>query len=327
MNRVLEVENLSCTLQRGGENSGLTLVDEVSFSLFSHKTLALVGESGSGKTTTALSLLRLFPFYSRFEVTGKILFNGKNIVELTEKELRSIRGSGISMIFQDPSSALNPVFSIGDQVAEICEIHLGLTREEAEAKAIRALERVGLPRANKAFTTYPHELSGGMRQRVMIAMGLIASPQVLIGDEPTTALDVTVQKEILQLLKDLQKEEGMALLIITHDIGVVGEMADEVAVMYAGEIIEFGSKKSVFALRMHPYTQALFNARVTPERRKKPLPVVSGIAPSAGQRPDGCPFHTRCPFVMEKCRSGKVPKFYATDDKSHWARCWLYDHT
>lgn len=327
MKKVLEVENLSCTLQRGEKNTRLTLVDEVSFSLFSHKTLALVGESGSGKTTTALSLLKLFPFYSRFEVTGKILFNGKNIVDLTENELRSIRGAGISMIFQDPSSALNPVLPIGDQVAEMCEIHLGSTRDEAKEKAIASLERVGLQRAKDAFTTYPHELSGGMRQRVMIAMGLMASPQVLIGDEPTTALDMTVQKEILQLLKDLQKQEGMALLIITHDIGVVAEMADEVAVMYAGEIIEFGSKDSVFALRMHPYTQALFNARPTSELRKKLLPVVTGMAPSAGQRPGGCPFHTRCPFVMEKCKSGKVPKFYAKDDPNHWARCWLYDHS
>ena len=323
MTEVLDVRNLSCYLDKEGES--LAIVRQVSFSLSSQKTLALVGESGSGKTTTALSLLRLLPQFSHFNINGSILFQGQDLVTLSEKKMRSIRGGEIAMIFQDPSAALNPVFPIGQQVAEMWQIHHKSSEEEAAEQAIAMLEKVGLQKITNYFETYPHELSGGMKQRVMIAMALLCRPKVLIADEPTTALDVTVQKEILVLLKELQKETGMALLIITHDMGVVAEMADDVAVMYASEIVESGPVGSVFKRPLHPYTQALFAARPHRELRKKMLTVIPGIPPQAGARPPGCPFHPRCPFAMEKCKSGLVTTFYDKNDQKHWAKCWLLE--
>lgn len=322
---ILRVDSLYCSLESAERR--VFLVQDVSFTLSKKKTLALVGESGSGKTTCALSLLRLFPHASGFNLSGHIYFEGKDLLNISEKEMRRIRGAQISMIFQDPASALNPVFTIGDQVAEMCEVHLNVSREEAEEKATQMLERVGLSRARNFFEIYPHQLSGGMKQRAVIAMSLVCNPKIVVADEPTTALDLTVQKEILALLKELQAEREMSLLIITHDIGVVAEMADEMAVMYAGEIIEFGQASAVFNNRLHPYTQALFNARPTRELRKKPLPVISGVPPTPFGRPSGCPFHTRCPFVMPKCLENQVPKFFDTDDKEHWAKCWLYEET
>lgn len=323
MTEVLDVRKLSCYLKKEGQR--LSLVKDVSFSLSSEKTFALVGESGSGKSTTALSLLRLLPQFSSFTIDGSIVFQGQDLVTLSEKSMRPIRGGKIAMIFQDPAAALNPVFPIGQQVAEMWQVHTQGSLEEAKEQAIKMLEKVGLQKIQNYFETYPHELSGGMKQRVMIAMALICKPKILIADEPTTALDATVQKEILVLLKSLQKETGMALFIITHDMGVVAEMADQVAVMYAAEIVEQGSVESVFKRPLHPYTQALFAARPHRGIRKKPLTVISGVPPQAGIRPQGCPFHPRCPFAMEKCKSGSVTTFYDAYDPTHFAKCWLLE--
>ena len=319
----LQVEHLFCSVMQEGKKC--VLVSDISFSLFSKKTVAIVGESGSGKTTTALSILRLFSRWSSFEMQGQVLFDGKDLLTLPEHDLRKIRGKDIGMVFQDPASALNPVFSIGTQIAEMYEIHLDIEPEDAEERAIKMLQKVGLSRARECFDIYPHQLSGGMKQRAAIAMAIALSPKILIADEPTTALDVTVQKEVLQLLKDLQQETNMAILLITHDMGVVAEMADQVAVMYASQMVEFGPITSVFERKMHPYTQALFAAKPTKKNRKKMLPAAQGIAPQATKKPSGCPFHPRCPFAMPKCREGEVPKFYDAQDPSHWAKCWLFE--
>jgi oligopeptide/dipeptide ABC transporter ATP-binding protein len=320
MHPILEVRNLNCVLRQ--KSASLPIVRDVSFSLAPNSTLAVVGESGSGKTTMALSLLRLKPLFQRFELSGEVLFEGKNLLTLGESELRKIRGGKISMIFQDPASALNPVFSIGQQVAETLMIHEGKSVEEAEERAIETLDQVGLGQVPNLLETYPHELSGGMKQRAMIASAIITNPKIIIADEPTTALDLTVQKEILTLLGALGKQYGMALLVITHDIGVVAEMADFVAVMYAGSLVEFGSTLQVFEKPLHPYTKALFEARPKYELRKKRLTTIGGMAPSAAHIPPGCPFHPRCPFAMEKCKSG--PVVLKTED-NHRVVCWLYE--
>jgi oligopeptide/dipeptide ABC transporter ATP-binding protein len=320
MTSVLEVKNLSCSFKR--RSSSIFLVKGVSFTLFPHKTCAIVGESGSGKTTTALSLLRLMPQFGKFLLDGQVLFQGKNLLAMKEKELRKIRGGKISMIFQDPTSSLNPVFPVAAQVAEAALLHLGCSDDEAEERAIEMLEKVGLGEIHDLFETYPHELSGGMKQRASIAMSLICNPQLLIADEPTTALDLTVQKGVLLLLKQLQQETGMSLLFITHDIGVVAEMADFVAVMYAGEIVEWGTTEEIFEKRRHPYTQALFKAHPSHGERKKALFQIPGTAPAAHMRPRGCPFHPRCPYKMPKCCGGVVPQFSCPNG---FVRCWLYE--
>jgi oligopeptide/dipeptide ABC transporter ATP-binding protein len=321
MTSVLDVKNLSCSFKSG--SSRIFLIKEVSFSLFPHKTCAIVGESGSGKTTTALSLLRLMPLFGKFTLQGQVLFEGKDLITMREKELRRVRGAKISMIFQDPTSSLNPVFTVASQVAEAALLHLSCSEDEAEERAIEMLEKVGLGNIHDLFETYPHELSGGMKQRASIAMSLMCNPQILIADEPTTALDLTVQREVLLLLKKLQQETGMSLLFITHDIGVVAEMADFVAVMYAGEIVEWGGVEDVFEKRRHPYTQALFEAHPSRACRKKKLLQIPGIAPPAHMRPRGCPFHPRCPFKMPKCCEGRVVPFSSNDG---FVRCWLYEH-
>lgn len=315
----LIVESLSVNVAAGGRQ--VAIVSDVSFTLRSGRTLCIVGESGSGKTTCAHSILRLLS--KQFSIDGKILLEGQNLLEISEKEMDEVRGAKISMIFQDPSAALHPLFSIGSQVAEMFEVHAGLEPEEAEIKAFEILAQVGLSKWRDFFEIYPHQISGGMKQRVMIAMAVAIGPQVLIADEPTTGLDLTVQKEILKLLKGWQKEHSMAMLLITHDFGVVSEMADEVAVMYSGEFVEGATTSELFSAPMHPYTQALLEARPTKEKRGQKLAVVEGAAVSAANRPDGCPFHSRCPFAMEKCRQGKVPIFKKSD--THWARCWLHE--
>jgi oligopeptide/dipeptide ABC transporter ATP-binding protein len=321
VNRVFEAIDFSCEI--GEAKEPVQLVRELSFSLFSGKTMAIVGESGSGKTTTALSILQLLYPIHRYRLKGQFLFQNQNLTALKEKELRSIRGKEIAMIFQDPETTLNPVFTIGDQIAEMALLHLQISEEEARTRTVELLQKVGVPHAKRAFEIYPHELSGGMKQRAMIAMALIANPKILIADEPTTALDVTIQKEVLQLLKKEMQERGMALLLITHDMGVVSYMADSVAVMYAGEIVEAGPVAALFEKRLHPYTEALFQARPSKEKRKKPLQVTQGSAPLPGQLPPGCPYQLRCPFAMPRCKEGKVAFFYDTPE--HFAKCWLLE--
>ena len=321
-NTLLEARNLSVTLIK--KNTTIPIVQNVSFELSLGKTLAIVGESGSGKTTLAHSLLRLFPPSAHYVIDGVITYDQKNLVTLSQKKLESIRGSEIAMIFQDPAASLNPVFSIGRQVCEMFEVHHNAFFKEAEEKTIEILEKVGLPRAKNCFKTYPHEISGGMKQRVLIAMAVCLKPKILIADEPTAALDRTVQKGILELLRSLQKEYGLSLILITHDMDVMSEMADDVAVMYAGRIVEYATCKELLTSPAHPYTQALIAARPQKHLRKKMLPVISGIAPTPEARPSGCPFHPRCPFVMPHCKTGTVPTFQK-DDSRQIADCWLYD--
>lgn len=303
-----------------------TIVDQLDFSLYRGKTLALVGESGCGKSLTALSLMRILPHPPALPSTGEVLYRGQNILQLKEKEMRSIRGAKIAMIFQDPMSALNPVFTIGNQLIEVAELHLGLHGDEAWMRACDAMKAVGIPSAEEKMTVYPHQLSGGLKQRVMIAMALVCEPDVLIADEPTTALDVTIQAQVLELIRSLQRKNGMALLLITHDMGVVSEMADEVIVMYIAQKIESGSVWDIFDHRAHPYTIGLFHSRPSLEGRRGKLIPIPGQVPPFRHIPSGCRFHPRCPYVMDKCRHGAVPDF-PIDHPHHLARCWLYDGT
>lgn len=320
---ILKVENLTTKLSIDGKP--YTIVDGISFELHKGKTLALVGESGCGKSLTALSIMRILPEANALPLEGAILYKDENLITLPEKKMRQIRGAQIAMIFQDPTSALNPVYTIGDQLMEVAQLHLGLDDEEAYLLAKKSLEDLGIPSAETRLADYPHQMSGGMKQRVMIAMALMCEPDVLIADEPTTALDVTIQAQVLELIRDLQKRRGMALLLITHDMGVVAEMADEVMVMYASQVVEKGGAEDVFDNMSHPYTIGLFNSNptmVTAYGTK--LNAIKGTVPPVTRYPAGCRFHPRCPFVMEKCRTGVVPNFEIK--KEHKAKCWLREN-
>lgn len=316
---VLEVRNLSIFLKRGKH----PLVDKINFSLESGKTTALVGESGCGKSLTSLALLGLLPDALDMGPQSEVLFNGQDLTRLRGNALRKIRGKEISMIFQDPQGALNPVFSIGYQLSEVAALHLRLFDEEGWQRGVAALSEVGIPDPEKAMEKYPHELSGGMKQRVMIAMALMCEPKVLIADEPTTALDVTIQAQVLDLIKKMQEEKGMAVLLITHDMGVVAETADSVLVMYAARIMEKGEVIQIFDHYAHPYTQALF--RSLPDRYAigEKLKSIEGFVPSLDKAPTGCRFHPRCPYVMEKCRAGVIPDF--TVEAGHQTACLLHE--
>ncbi len=241
--------------------------------------------------------------------------------------MRKIRGGRIAMIFQDPTAALNPVYPIGNQLVETAELHLGLFGEDAIELSIKALSEVGIPHPAERFYDYPHQISGGMRQRVMIAMALMCEPDILIADEPTTALDVTIQAQVLDLMRELQERKGMAILLITHDLGVVAEIADDVIVMYAAQIVECGSAVDIFDSRSHPYTMGLFASRADIGTPKGALKPIKGSVPSAGKFPLGCRFHPRCPYVMEQCLHGEVPAFPVLNGGNHEAKCWLYDGT
>lgn len=321
---MLEVKGLTTELMVGGKVA--VVVDDLSFEMHKGRTLALVGESGCGKSMTALSLMRLLPQPPALPSRGEVWYGGRNVLTATDGEMRKLRGIKMAMIFQDPSSALNPVYTVGDQLAEVVELHLGVYGEEARQLAVQALREVGIAMPERRLDDYPHQLSGGMRQRVMIAMALICKPDVLIADEPTTALDVTIQAQVLDLMRTLQQRQGMAVLLITHDMGVVAEIADDVIVMYAGQGIERGSVFDIFDYSSHPYTQALFAARPTLEHRRGPLQAVVGTVPPLGRYPAGCRFHPRCPYVMECCKSGEVPSWQAPGSAQHRARCWLLNH-
>lgn len=322
---LLEVKNLTTKLQIGRDV--WTVVDNINFELYRGKTLALVGESGCGKSMTALSIMRILPSPPALPSEGDVIYQNINLLTLSEKEMRQIRGAKIAMIFQDPMSSLNPVYTIGSQLMEVAELHLKLAYEEAYSRCLATLDQVGIPSPSEIFNTYPHQLSGGLKQRVMIGMALICEPDILIADEPTTALDVTIQAQVLQLITRLQKEKGMALLLITHDMGVVAEMADEVIVMYVAQGIEKGPVQAVFDHRAHPYTMGLFNARAALQTPKKKLNSIKGSVPSFNHIPKGCRFHPRCPYAMEKCKSGTIPNFVIDQNPHHRAMCTLYDHT
>lgn len=322
---VLSVRNLTMRLLLGKHS--YNVVEGISFDLFLGKTLALVGESGCGKTLTALSILRIMPMPPALPPEGEVLFQGRNLLALSEKEMRSIRGARIAMIFQDPTGALNPVYTIGFQLIEAAELHLGLFGEEAEEKVIQALTEVGISNPRERMLEYPHQLSGGMKQRAMIAMALMCEPDILIADEPTTALDVTIQAQVLELIRNLQKKRGMAVLLITHDMGVVAEMADDVIVMYASQGVEKGTVFQIFDHMAHPYTIGLFQSLPTSATGRGELHPIKGNVPSLSHYPSGCRFHPRCPFAMKKCRSGVVPDFIIDDDIKHISKCWLHDGT
>ncbi|MEX2016552.1 MAG: ABC transporter ATP-binding protein [Candidatus Hydrogenedentales bacterium] len=298
-------------------------VDDVSFTLEAGKTLALVGESGCGKSMTALSILRLVPDPPGKIVGGKVLFQGEDLVQASERRMRQIRGNDISMIFQEPMTSLNPVFRVGHQIGAALRLHRNLDKHTARRAAIDLLDQVGIPAPEKRVDDYPHQMSGGMRQRVMIAMALACDPKVLMADEPTTALDVTIQAQILELLKQLQEKREMALLLITHDLGVVAETADDVAIMYAGEIIERAPVRALFARPGHPYTEGLFESLPQVEQRGHRLKPIYGNVPAATHFPAGCRFHPRCPYMMETCTTEHPPEFAL--GPGHGAACWLHD--
>lgn len=322
---ILSVRDLVVRLQIG--NHQYAVVDQMNFDLYPGHTLALVGESGCGKSMTALALMRILPRPPALHPEGVVSYRGTNLLELSEKGMRKIRGAKIAMIFQDPMSSLNPVYTIGNQMAEVAKFHLNLYGEEAINRIIESLAAVGIPSPDKRLNDYPHQLSGGLKQRVMIAMAMMCEPDILIADEPTTALDVTIQAQVLKLMRDLQEKTGMAILLITHDMGVVAEMAHEVIVMYTAQGVERGSVQEIFDRRAHPYTIGLFNSRPASQEKKEKLKPIRGQVPSLGHFPDGCRFHPRCPFVMDKCRQGEVPNFVIQESSTHLAKCLLYDQS
>lgn len=281
-------------------------VDGVTFSLDKGKTLGIVGESGCGKSVTSLSIMRLVDPATGRNEGGSIVFDGQDLLTLPEKEMRKLRGNRISMIFQEPMTSLNPVFTIGDQISESLKLHKGLDKKAARDRAIELLELVGIPEAGKRVDEYPHQLSGGMRQRVMIAMALSGDPELLIADEPTTALDVTIQAQILQLLKDLQEKLHMSIIIITHDLGVIAEMADEVAVMYAGDIVEKAPTRALFDDPKHPYTIGLMNSIPDINDHVSRLRTLEGLVPSLYDMPSGCRFAPRCQFCCPECEAHRI---------------------
>ena len=297
-------------------------VDEVSFDLYPGETLGIVGESGCGKTVTSLSILRLVPEPPGHILPGSVIeFEGRNLLALSAPELRAVRGNQIAMIFQEPMTSLNPVFTVGDQIAEAAIIHQHLSRSAARTRAIEMLRLVGIADPEERVDHYPHQLSGGMRQRVMIAMALVCHPKVLIADEPTTALDVTIQAQILELLDRLQQELGMAVMLITHDLGVVAGHSDRVVVMYAGRVVETATTEELFARPTHPYTEGLLAAVPRIDAKRERLHAIPGQVPAATNWPAGCRFRPRCPYAWDKCLT--EPGLLETGVAGHTARCWL----
>ena len=320
MAELIEVKNLRTSFfTPEGE---VRAVDGVSFSIGEGETLGLVGESGCGKSVTALSLMRLVPSPPGKIVGGEILYRGQDLLKLNGAAMRKIRGNEISMIFQEPMTSLNPVFTIGNQIGEAIHLHQGLGKKETRDKTVEMLRLVKIADPESRIDDYPHQLSGGMRQRVMIAMALSCNPSLLIADEPTTALDVTIQAQILELIKELQNKLGMSLLLITHDLGVVAEQADEVAIMYAGKIVERAQTKAIFNRPLHPYTVGLLNSLPGARgKKKKRLEAIPGVVPSLLELPSGCHFRDRCPKAAGICAEGE-PEL-AEKDKNHPAACYF----
>ncbi|MGN7175992.1 ABC transporter ATP-binding protein [Cytobacillus sp. SAFR-174] len=316
---ILEVKNLKTHFFSG--KKVIKAVDGVDFDVKRGETLGIVGESGSGKSITSLSIMRLIAEPPGKIVDGEINFKGKNLLSETEEGMRQMRGNKISMIFQEPMTSLNPVYSVGEQIAEAFRIHQKLPKKEAWQKAVEMLRLVGIPSPEKRAKQEPHELSGGMRQRVMIAMALACKPELLIADEPTTALDVTIQAQILDLLKNLQEQLGTAVIMITHDMGVVSETCDRVAVMYCGKIVEHTDVDSLFENPKHPYTQGLLRSIPAVDRDVEELEAIPGTVPSPDNLPPGCSFAPRCPFATDLCLTEEPLLIEDSGDK---VRCWMY---
>ena len=296
---LLTVEGLSISFPDAGRR--IRVVDRVGFSIATGETLALVGESGCGKSMTALAIMRLVPKPGRIEDGSRVTFAGRDLLALPIPDMRAVRGARIGMIFQEPMTSLNPVTTVGDQVIEAIELHAAMSRDAARARVLELFALVGIPDPKGRFYAYPHQLSGGLKQRVMIAMAMAMRPQLLIADEPTTALDATIRAQILELLRDLSAKTGTAVLLITHDFGVVNEVADRVAVMYAGQIVEQGTRLELLSRPRHPYTQGLLRSIPKPDARGRRLEEIKGAVPRPGHWPSGCRFHTRCPFVFAPC--------------------------
>jgi len=316
---LLSVEDLSISFP--GEDDGVRVVDRVSLAVSAGETLALVGESGCGKSMTALAVMRLVPKPGRIEAGARILFEGRDLLSLSVPDMRAVRGARIGMIFQEPMTSLNPVTTVGDQVMEAIELHADMSRADARGRVIELFGLVGIPDAKRRFSAYPHQLSGGLKQRVMIAMAMAMSPRLLIADEPTTALDATIRAQILDLLRDLSTKTGTAVLLITHDFGVVNEVADRVAVMYAGQVVEEGTRMELLGQPRHPYTQGLLRSIPKAEARGKRLEEIKGVVPRPGHWPAGCRFHPRCPHAFAPCPIDEpVPTLVS---ETHAASCHL----
>jgi len=298
MSALLEVRNLRTTFPSG--KGPLPVVDDISFSLTGGEVLAIVGESGSGKSMTALSILRLVPKPGQV-VAGQVLLAGEDLLKIPVTQMRRIRGARIAMIFQEPMTCLNPVVTVGSQVMEAIQLHESIGKVDARARTRELFAEVGIPDPDARLDAYPHHLSGGLKQRVIIAMALSTRPEILIADEPTTALDVTIQAQILSLLRELQRERGTAILLITHDLGIVNELADRVAVMYAGRLVEVADRRTLLSDPLHPYTQGLLRSIPALSSAGERLPEIPGVVPSADQWPAGCRFSTRCPVRFEPC--------------------------
>jgi len=317
---IVSVENLKTYFYT--EDGVVPAIDGVSFEIRKGETLAIVGESGSGKSVTSLSIMGLIPSPPGRIEAGDIHFHNESLLDKTEKEMRQIRGNQISMIFQEPMTSLNPVYKIGDQIMESIILHQKLSKNEAKKEVIRLLNLVGIPEPERRLNQYPHELSGGMRQRVMIAIALACNPEVLIADEPTTALDVTIQNQILALMKKLKKETNMSIMLITHDLGVVAEMADRVVVMYSGQVVEQGDIFTIFENPKHPYTEGLLRSMPSVEKRSGKLYAIDGVVPNPLNLPRGCRFAPRCEYATALCHE-EMPEIQSISD-DEVVRCWKY---
>ncbi|MGL4393707.1 MAG: ABC transporter ATP-binding protein [Brevinema sp.] len=317
--KVLEIKDLVVEYQ--SESGTVHAVNGLNLELHAGETFGLVGETGAGKTTTALSIMKLITEPQGRIVSGSIKFMGQELMDAPESLLRNIRGGQISMIFQDPMTSLNPVMTVGDQILEVILIHQDKTKEEAIARTEEILELVGIPK--QRMNEYPHQFSGGMKQRVVIAMALACNPKLIIADEPTTALDVTIQAQVLELMKDLQKELNTAMILITHDLGVVAQVCDHVAIMYAGRAVEYGTAQDIFLKTKHPYTEGLFGSIPNLAREVKRLKPIQGLTPDPTDLPSGCTFHTRCPYSKDICSKQK-PQIKVVDG-IHTVECLIYE--
>lgn len=321
MESALEIKDL--TVSFSSEGRKVEVVSGVSLSIPQGRIVGVVGESGCGKTVTALSIMRLIPEPPGKIEGGEIFFDGANLLEYGDRDMRSLRGNRISMIFQEPISSLNPVFTVGEQIGEALRTHLKITKSQEKERVIELLRLVGIPAPERRVKNYPHELSGGMSQRVMIAMALACSPEVLIADEPTTALDVTIQAGILELIDDLRVRLGMAVLLITHDLGIIAEVADTVYVMYAGKVVEHAVTMELFKNPKHPYTVGLLNSIPDLRESKARLDAIPGVVPSPGSFPPGCRFQDRCPLAIDICRREEPP--LSEHAPGHWSACFRAD--
>ncbi|TVR75354.1 MAG: ABC transporter ATP-binding protein [Sphaerobacteraceae bacterium] len=322
MEPLLEVKNLKT--QFFTQDGVVRAVDDVSFYINPGETLGIVGESGCGKSITAMSLMRLIPNPPGKIVGGEVIFQGEDILKMSDEEVRTIRGNKIAMIFQDPMTSLNPVLTINRQISESLELHMGMGRAASRRRAVELLEMVGIPNADERVDQYPHQFSGGMRQRVMIAMALSCNPAMLIADEPTTALDVTIQAQILDIIQTIMQEQNSALMLITHDLGVVAGMTDRVNVMYAGHVVETGTTEELFANPRHPYTVGLLNSipRLDMAEKEK-LDPIRGLPPDLIDLPDMCPFLPRCDWAKEKCEQQNPPLHEV--HPAHYSACWYWE--